>query len=179
MSQDSVKSFAEVEGTNQIPVWVFIKCRNVPIHILPTSYTSPRSHCDAKKDLWPCFNSYIKFYQCQTLKRWKKPFVKVALSHFSHWAVCVGPWQLLTLSGSLVWFLEHSCPWRALITLWVKEKALFGAENCFYIANRGRLQGILYAEWCQVQSPTKCPWARQQALSFSFIVHPCGSLWVA
>lgn len=57
--------------------------------------------------------------------------------------------------GDWFWVLEHSCPWRALTTLWVKEKekSLFSTDNCFYMAKSDRLtRERLFYSWMRPSS---------------------------
>lgn len=109
------------------------------------------------------------FINVRPWKDEKTSFVWAALSHFSHCAVCAGPWQLLTLSGRLVWFLEQLSLESYNNTLGKSGESPVQNRNCFCIARSDGWPGKDYfiAEWCQVQSPVKCPWARHKAFSFS------------
>lgn len=115
------KDVAKVEEAVQVSAWVYkaTKTRSHP-HLANFLKVTQMSwlHRDAVK-LCGCVSTPTQsFLYVRPWKDEKKNlFCKVALSHFSHWAVCAAPWQVLTQSGRLVWFLEHSCPLRAGTTL--------------------------------------------------------------
>lgn len=88
-----------------------------------STFTSPQLPTEVSgtcRDLWLSLESYTKFYQRQSQKEGIK---KKTLLWWQSWVTCraAQPWQLLTPSRRLVWFLERSRPQRAGTTLWVRS----------------------------------------------------------